>query len=89
MTSRFEGENGSIDVVTVKFSNGLSKSSNFSDKLFSSGGKFVSESLIQMDEDSYKAKGVITFSDILKMRSSISFDSDGKTITNAMIVHKK
>ena len=85
MNPRINGQNGVVEMVTVKFSNGLSKTSDFSEVLYSLDGIFVSESLEQLDRDSYQAKGVITFGEVAKMKSQISFDSDGKSFTNAVI----
>ena len=85
MNPRINGQNGVVEMVTVKFSNGLSKTSDFSEVLYSLDGIFVSESLEQLDRDSYQAKGVITFGEVAKMKSQISFDSDGNSFTNAVI----
>ena len=85
MNPRINGQNGAVEMVTVKFSNGLSKTSDFSETFYSLDGIFVSESLEQLDRDSYQAKGVITFGEVAKMKSQISFDSDGKSFTNAVI----
>jgi K(+)-stimulated pyrophosphate-energized sodium pump len=86
MTPRLNGQNGNIEMVTVKFGKGVSKTSNFSDKIYSSKDAiFVSETLDRLDRDSYIAKGVVTFEEVAKMRCEIKFDSDGKSFSDATI----
>ena len=81
------GENGSVEMVDINLGKGVSKDDNFSDKFYFSKNNFVSESLQQVDRDSYIAKGVITFGQISKMKCEITFDSDGKSIKNAVITY--
>ncbi len=90
MNPRINGENGKIEVVSVKIGNGVDKSSDFLDKFYSSKDiMFVSESLEQINRDSYQAKGVLTFPNIAKMKCEIKFNSDGKSFTNPVISVKK
>jgi len=87
MSPNIYGENGSVEMVDINLGKGVSKDDNFSDKYYSSKSNFVSESLQQVDRDSYIAKGVITFGQISKMKCEITFDSDGKSLKNAVITY--
>jgi K(+)-stimulated pyrophosphate-energized sodium pump len=82
--------NGVIESVHFKMRDGASNSSNFSENLLAAKYvEFVSDAVQKVDRDSYIASGVVVFDNVAKMKSKISFNSDGETVKNAAITIAK